>query len=394
MAGKNKKKKTGSVHRFKKRRTQKKTRRHRSRRSRLVARRSHLSSKSSPSESLRPSGKSKTEKLLLKEKAFQEEASNLIKKESLLETVGERRKKLRGGDEPDDHNSEDSSDQTLDRTAMKIYLDQIEHIPLLTPEEEISLSNLAHGGGRKGEEARHHMIRSNLRLVIAIAKRYTHMGLPFSDLVEEGNIGLMRAVEKFDPKRGYRFSTYASWWIKQGMMRSLSNHGKTIRIPVYMYDIIAKWRRVRDALTQRLNRPPTRREIAKVLEIPVAKVREIENIANKPSSLNTPISLDGTAELIDLIEDDVANKPDSQVAEVLKSERIQKLLNHLDDRERKILTLRFGFGEHDPHTLEEVAQHFNVTRERIRQLEAVALKRIRARLVLEGDLFENYLTHQ
>lgn len=359
-----------------------------------MARRSHLSSKSSPSESLRPSGKSKTEKLLLKEKAFQEEASNLIKKESLLETVGERRKKLRGGDEPDDHNSEDSSDQTLDRTAMKIYLDQIEHIPLLTPEEEISLSNLAHGGGRKGEEARHHMIRSNLRLVIAIAKRYTHMGLPFSDLVEEGNIGLMRAVEKFDPKRGYRFSTYASWWIKQGMMRSLSNHGKTIRIPVYMYDIIAKWRRVRDALTQRLNRPPTRREIAKVLEIPVAKVREIENIANKPSSLNTPISLDGTAELIDLIEDDVANKPDSQVAEVLKSERIQKLLNHLDDRERKILTLRFGFGEHDPHTLEEVAQHFNVTRERIRQLEAVALKRIRARLVLEGDLFENYLTHQ
>jgi RNA polymerase primary sigma factor len=178
------------------------------------------------------------------------------------------------------------------------------------------------------------------------------------------------------------------------MMRSLSNHGKTIRIPVYMYDIIARWRRVRDALTQRLNRPPTRREIAKVLEIPVAKVREIENIANKPSSLNTPISLDGTAELIDLIEDDVANNPDSRAAEVLKSERIQNLLDHLDERERKILTLRFGFGEHDPHTLEEVAQHFNVTRERIRQIEAVALKRIRARLVLEGDIFENYLTHQ
>ncbi|HOG23443.1 MAG: RNA polymerase sigma factor SigA [Candidatus Omnitrophica bacterium ADurb.Bin292] len=394
MAGKNKKKKTGSVRQFKKRRVQVKARRRRSKRSRLVVRRSHLGSKLSSSKSSRSSSKSKTEKLLLKEKAFQEEASNLVRKEALLETTGERRKQLREEDEPDDNHSEDSTDQTLDRTAMKIYLDQIEHIPLLTPEEEISLAKLVQRGGPKGEEARHRMIRSNLRLVIAIAKRYTHMGLPFSDLVEEGNIGLMRAVEKFDPKRGYRFSTYASWWIKQGMMRSLSNHGKTIRIPVYMYDIIARWRRVRDALTQRLNRPPTRREIAKVLEIPVAKVREIENIANKPSSLNTPISLDGTAELIDLIEDDVANNPDSRAAEVLKSERIQNLLDHLDERERKILTLRFGFGEHDPHTLEEVAQHFNVTRERIRQIEAVALKRIRARLVLEGDIFENYLTHQ
>ena len=392
MAGKNKKKKTGSVRQFKKRRVQVKARRRRSKRSACGSpfppRFQAVFIKSS-----RSSSKSKTEKLLLKEKAFQEEASNLVRKEALLETTGERRKQLREEDEPDDNHSEDSTDQTLDRTAMKIYLDQIEHIPLLAPEEEISLAKLVQRGGPKGEEARHRMIRSNLRLVIAIAKRYTHMGLPFSDLVEEGNIGLMRAVEKFDPKRGYRFSTYASWWIKQGMMRSLSNHGKTIRIPVYMYDIIARWRRVRDALTQRLNRPPTRRELPGA-EIPVAKVREIENIANKPSSLNTPISLDGTAELIDLIEDDVANNPDSRAAEVLKSERIQNLLDHLDERERKILTLRFGFGEHDPHTLEEVAQHFNVTRERIRQIEAVALKRIRARLVLEGDIFENYLTHQ
>jgi RNA polymerase primary sigma factor len=177
------------------------------------------------------------------------------------------------------------------------------------------------------------------------------------------------------------------------MMRSLSNHGKTIRIPVYMYDIISKWRRVRDALTQRLNRTPTRREIAKILEIPISKVREIENIVNKPSSLNTPLSLDGAAELIDLIEDDVARKPDAQVGEVLKSERVQKLLDRLDDRERQILILRFGFGEHDPHTLEEVAKNFGVTRERIRQLEGVALKKIRAQLILEGDHFDNYLSH-
>jgi RNA polymerase primary sigma factor len=284
-------------------------------------------------------------------------------------------------------------DQTLDRTPMKIYLDQIEHIPLLTPEEEVSLGEKVQAGGHRGETARHRMIRSNLRLVIAIAKRYTHMGLAFSDLVEEGNIGLMRAVEKFDPGRGYRFSTYASWWIKQAMMRSLSNFGKTIRIPVYMYDIISKWRRVRDALTQRLNRSPTRREIAKVLEIPIAKVREIENIVNRPSSLNTPISLDGTAELIDIIEDDEARKPDAQVAEVLKNERVLKLLNSLEARERKILTLRFGLENNDPHTLEEVASHFGVTRERIRQLETVALKRIRARMSLEDDKFENYLPH-
>jgi len=388
MAGKKKKKKTGSVRRAQARRLLKKTRRGRTKRSRLM---SHPSRKSR--SSFQPSAASRqTEILLEREKAFQKEAESIVEKEASLADSAERRKRSRV-DEDEDDASEDSMEQTLDRTPMKIYLDQIEHIPLLTPEEEISLSQKVHAGGSGGEEARHRMIRSNLRLVIAIAKRYTHMGLPFSDLVEEGNIGLMRAVEKFDPARGYRFSTYASWWIKQGMMRSLSNHGKTIRIPIYMYDIISEWRRVRDALTQRLNRVRTRREIAKVLEIPVAKVREIENIVNKPSSLNTPISLDGTAELIDLIEDDVARKPDVQVGEVLKSERVQKLLDCLDDRERKILTLRFGFGEHDPHTLEEVAGHFGVTRERIRQLEAVALKKIRAKLVLEGDLFENYLAH-
>ena len=343
------------------------------------------------------SQKTSAEEILLKrEKAFREEAEGIIKEEIALESSSDsdRRKRSRGDDGGDEESSsENSMDQTLDRTPMKIYLDQIEHIPLLTPEEEISLGEKVQAGGHKGEAARHRMIRSNLRLVIAIAKRYTHMGLPFSDLVEEGNIGLMRAVEKFDPARGYRFSTYASWWIKQAMMRSLSNFGKTIRIPVYMYDIISKWRRVRDALTQRLNRNPTRREIAKVLEIPIAKVREIENIVNRPSSLNTPISLDGTAELIDVIEDDETRKPDSQVAEVLKNERVLKLLNSLEERERRILTLRFGLEDNDPHTLEEVATQFSVTRERIRQLETVALKRIRAQLVLENDKFENYLPH-
>lgn len=333
-----------------------------------------------------------TESLLKREKIFQKEAEDIIKNETAFESGSDRRKRERESEDEEDR-SEDELDQTLDRTPMRIYLDQIEHIPLLTPDEEISLARKVQGGGAQGEEARHRMIRSNLRLVIALSKRYAHMGLSFSDLVAEGNIGLMRAVEKFDPARGYRFSTYASWWIKQALMRSLSNQGKTIRIPVYMYDIISKWRRVRDALMQRLNRMPTRREIAKVLEIPVAKVKEIENIVNRPSSLNTPVSIDGTAELIDLIEDDATRNPDALVGELLKNERILKMLTILDDREKEILARRFGLEAHSPHTLEEVAQFLGVTRERIRQIEMVALKKIRAQLTLEGDRFENYLPH-
>lgn len=327
-----------------------------------------------------------TEALLLREKELQKEAESILKVDGMLD----RRKREREEEEPDLH-ADDEADQTLDRTSMRIYLDQIEHIPLLTADEEISLGKKVQEGGAKSEAARQQMIRSNLRLVISLAKRYAHMGLPFSDLVEEGNIGLMRAVEKFDPKRGYRFSTYASWWIKQGMMRSLSNHGKTIRIPVYMYDIISKWRRVRDALMQRLSRMPTRREIAKVLEIPTSKVKKIESIVNRPSSLNTPLSLDGKAELIDVLEDDKGRNPDALVGEMLKSDRVRKLLGVLDDREREVLERRFGLIHHDPHTLAEVADHFKVTRERIRQIESVVLKKVRAQLTLEGDQFENYL---
>jgi RNA polymerase primary sigma factor len=275
---------------------------------------------------------------------------------------------------------------------MKIYLNQIENIPLLMPEEEIGLSERIRARGRGAVQARQQMIRSNLRLVISIAKRYANMGLSFSDLVEEGNIGLMRAVEKFNPDRGYRFSTYASWWIKQAIMRSLSNQGKTIRIPVYMYDVISKWRRVRDGLMQRLNRMPTRKEIAKIMNVPVQKIKEIENIAGRPSSLNAPVSLDGTAELIDLIEDDSSHMPDVQIGELLKVERIYKILKQLDERESRILTLRFGLGNEESHTLEEVAQQFGITRERVRQIEASSLKKIRALLAQENDKLENYLT--
>jgi RNA polymerase primary sigma factor len=324
------------------------------------------------------------------ESQLRREAEDLLSKEVILEAPMERRRRKRDDDEGDEQPLE--SEQTLDRTPMKIYLKQIEHIPLLTPELEIELATEIQTDSPKADESRHRMIRSNLRLVISIAKRYSNMGLSFSDLVEEGNIGLMRAVEKFNPERGYRFSTYASWWIKQAIMRALSNQGKTIRIPVYMYDVISKWRRVRDGLMQKLNRVPTRKEIAKLMQVPVSKIKEIENIAGRPSSLNAPVSLDGTAELIDLIEDDSSHAPDVQIAETLKNERIGKLLDKLDERERKILQLRFGLGNDDPHTLEEVAQQFGITRERVRQIEASSLKKIREQLALEQDGLENYVS--
>lgn len=286
----------------------------------------------------------------------------------------------------------EETEYTLDRTPMKIYLKQIEHIPLLTPQEEISLGEKIQSRTRGTAVARHRMIRSNLRLVISIAKRYTNMGLTFSDLVEEGNIGLMRAVEKFNPKRGYRFSTYASWWIKQAVMRALSNQGKTIRIPVYVYDMISRWRKVRDGLMQKLNRIPTRKEIAKVMEVSVEKIKEVENIAGRPGSLNAPVSLDSTVELIDLIEDDAAHSPEKEMGEILRSERVHTLLETLDERERKILILRFGLEGQESHTLEEVAKKFSITRERIRQIEVTALKKVRIRFQEQREKLEDYVS--
>lgn len=319
-----------------------------------------------------------------------EEEKAILKTQEALKKAEDRRRHRRLVDEENSRDT-DTSEQTLDKTSMKIYLAQIEKIPLLSAEQEIDLAEKIQADGSDTEYAREQMIRSNLRLVISIAKRYSNMGLAFSDLVEEGNIGLMRAVEKFNPERGYRFSTYASWWIKQAIMRALSNQGKTIRIPVYMYDIISKWRKVRDGLMQKLSRLPSTKEIAAVMQVPVSKIKEIENIAGRPSSLNAPVSLDGTAELIDLIEDDESHSPDANMAEILKSERISELLNRLDERERRILILRFGLEKDDPRTLEEVAQEFGITRERVRQIEAASLKKIRSQLSQEEDNLEDYL---
>lgn len=280
---------------------------------------------------------------------------------------------------------------TLDKTSMRIYLQQIEKIKLLSPEEEISLAKEIASGSSEAHEARERMIRSNLRLVINIAKRYTNLGLPFSDLVEEGNIGLMRAVEKFNYRKGYRFSTYASWWIKQAIMRALSNQGKTIRVPVYMFDTLAKWRKMRDSLIQKLSRIPTAKEIADAMDLSVEKVKALERIASQPGSLNAPVSLDGSAEMMDLIEDETIASPVQNVEEFFEGERIDQLLNFVDERERQIIILRFGLKGGEPHTLEDTAKRFGVTRERIRQIELAAIKKIRYVLKLKEEKLEDYV---
>jgi len=286
----------------------------------------------------------------------------------------------------------ETSERARGLTAMRIYLNQIEHIPLLMPEEEISLSRSIQLKKSNWKNARRKMINSNLRLVINIAKRYMNIGLPFSDLVEEGNIGLMRAVDKFNYRKGYRFSTYASWWIKQSIMRALSNQGKLIRIPVHMFETISRWRKVRDYLMQKYDRIPTYKEIAKVMKIQPDKVKEIEEISTScPSSLNAPVSIEGDAELIDLIEDDTLKLPHEEAHHVLKQERIEKLLQYVNERERKILILRFGLYNTDTHTLEEAAKQFGITRERVRQIEEAALKKIRYQMSVEDDKLEHYL---
>jgi len=283
-------------------------------------------------------------------------------------------------------------DRVKQLTPMRIYLNQIEHIPLLTPQDEIDLSKQIMEQKRSAKEARRRMIRSNLRLVINIAKRYMNIGLPFSDLVEEGNIGLMRAVDKFNYKKGYRFSTYASWWIKQSIMRALSNQGKLIRIPVHMFETMNRWRKIREYLIQREGRIPTHKEIAKIMKIKPEKVKEIEQVAStSPSSLNAPVSLEGDAELMDLIEDDTHKMPNEEAHQLFKGERIVELLNLVNERERKILILRFGLQHQDTHTLEETAQQFGITRERVRQIEEAALKKIRCQLAQQNDKLENYI---
>mgnify|MGYP001590622349 FL=1 len=256
---------------------------------------------------------------------------------------------------------------------IKAYLKDVRPIPLLTPKEEIEVAKKVRKGDRA---ARDHMIRANLRLVISIAKRYSNLGVPLSDLIEEGNIGLMKGVEKFDHKKGFRFSTYAAWWIKQGVSRAIIDQGKMIRVPVYMNEEILKYKKVLEKLTHKLNRKPRFSEIAKRMKTTVERIRELENSIARMSSLDAPIGEEGDGQMKDIIEDENVARPDAEIEKFFNKERALSFLDMLNDRERKILELRYGLADGEPHTLAEIAEILGVSRERIRQIEDATIKKI------------------
>ena len=270
--------------------------------------------------------------------------------------------------------------------AIKLYLKAIKEAPLLTAAEEISLAKKVREGN---VHAQKRMIQSNLRLVVNIAKRYSKLGVPMMDLIEEGNLGLMKAVKKYNPYKGYRFSTYAAWWIKQYITRAIANQGKTIRIPVYMTEIINRWKRVTEQLTQKYGRKPKTKEVAKLMKLPMKKIREISEAATKVSSLDAPIGEEGTGQFIDLIEDVSSFSPIDNVTDSFRRERVVQLLDRMNEREKKILDLRFGLSDGTTRTLGETAKMFGITRERVRQIESAALEKLRTFIMQQtGEMGE------
>ncbi len=257
---------------------------------------------------------------------------------------------------------------------VRMYLKEIGRVPLLSPEEEIDLAKRMEQGD---EEAKRRLAEANLRLVVSIAKRYVGRGMLFLDLIQEGNLGLIKAVEKFDFRKGFKFSTYATWWIRQAITRAIADQARTIRIPVHMVETINKLIRVSRQLLQELGREPTPDEIAKEMEISGEKVREIMKIAQEPVSLETPIGEEEDSHLGDFIEDADARAPAEEASFTLLREQLDEVLKTLTDREQKVLRLRFGLDDGRARTLEEVGQKFGVTRERIRQIEAKTLRKLR-----------------
>ena len=257
---------------------------------------------------------------------------------------------------------------------VRMYLKEIGRVPLLTAEEEVDLARRMEAGD---ESARHRLEEANLRLVVSIAKRYVGRGMMFLDLIQEGNLGLLKAVEKFDYSKGYKFSTYATWWIRQAITRAIADQARTIRIPVHMVETINKYIRVSRQLLPELGRDPTPEEIAHRMGLSVARVREIMKISQEPVSLETPIGEEEDTHLSDFIEDEAAPDPADAASMLLLKEQISEVLTTLAPREAEVLRLRFGLVDGRSRTLEEVGQNFGVTRERIRQIEAKALRKLR-----------------
>ena len=279
-------------------------------------------------------------------------------------------------EDPEEVVAEDTSylDDIAD-DSVRLYLREIGKIPLLTAEEELALAQRVVSGDKRAKDQ---MAEANMRLVVSIAKRYVGRGLDLLDLIQEGNTGLLRAVEKFDPDRGFKFSTYATWWIRQAITRAIADQARTIRIPVHMVETINKLLRTQRRLTQELNREPTNEEIAATMEMDVDKVEHIMKIKQDISSLDASVRDDEEDSVLgDFIEDEDAKTPTESASEQLLKEQVKQILGTLTEREQKILKLRFGLEDGKSHTLEEVGQEFSVTRERIRQIEAKALAKLR-----------------
>ena len=258
--------------------------------------------------------------------------------------------------------------------ALKLYIKDIKDIPLLSAEDELKIAKRVKRGDA---HARRIMIRSNLRLVINISKQYGNFGVPLLDLIEEGNLGLMKAVSKFDPKLGFRFSTYAAWWIKQHVTRALADQGKTVRIPVYMVETLSRFRKVNERLMHRHRRKAKLAELAKAMQLPISKIRELQQMDQGTTSLDQPVGDEGEASIMDLMEDPKTSSSQDHINNMFRGERIESLLSKMNPREREILELRFGLKDGEIHTLNDAAKRFNITRERVRQIEAVALKKLR-----------------
>ena len=273
-----------------------------------------------------------------------------------------------------DDDTDDVPDGVGLEDPVRMYLKEIGKVPLLSAEEEIEYAKRMEQGD---EEAKKRLAEANLRLVVSIAKRYVGRGMLFLDLIQEGNLGLIKAVEKFDYRKGYKFSTYATWWIRQAITRAIADQARTIRIPVHMVETINKLVRVSRQLLQELGREPSPEEIAEAMDIPVERVREIQKISQEPVSLETPIGEEEDSHLGDFIQDDNVPVPAEAAASTLLKEQLVEVLGTLTEREQKVLRLRFGMDDGRARTLEEVGREFNVTRERIRQIEAKALRKLR-----------------
>ena len=292
-----------------------------------------------------------------------------------------------GADDFDDALNTDGI--TID-DPVKVYLKEIGRVPLLTPDEEIDLALKIQAGGPEGEKAKKRLSEANLRLVVSIAKRYVGRGMQFLDLIQEGNLGLIKAVEKFDHTKGFKFSTYATWWIRQAITRAIADQARTIRIPVHMVETINRMRQATNQLVYQNGHEPTPEELAKAMDMSVERVREIQRMAQEPASLESPVGEEEDSSLGDFVADENAEAPGKAADRAMVAQQINQALKSLTPREEKVIRLRFGLDDGRPRTLEEVGRDFGVTRERVRQIEAKAIRKLHSRkcLALLNGLIE------